>query len=298
MRTVTLNPKQQRHVDILTRLDAGTLDVPAAALLLGVSPRHVRRLHARFRAEGMHTVIHGNQDRSPANRTDPAVVQRILDLAGPDGAYHDLNVCHLHDRLTQEEHLPIGRSTLDRLQRQHGVRQRSQPSPGPHRRRRPRHAAEGMFLQMDGSPFDWLEARGPRLTLLGAVDDATGKIVSLLFRPTEDQVGYLLLLRTIAQTHGVLMAISHDRHTILRSPKQPTVEEELAGQRPMSQVQRLLADLDIESIPAHSPQAKGRVERLWGTLHDRVCRTIQTEYRYSDLHLSSETDLTEREHWV
>ena len=275
MRTVTLNEKQQRRVDILIRLDAGTLDVAIAAGLLGVSPRHVRRLRTRFREQGMQTLIHSNRDRPPANRTDLAVVQRILDLAAPTGKYHDLNTCHLRDLLEREEQIHIGRSTLDRLLHQHGLRSAAQTSAQIHRRRRTRRAAEGMLLQMDGSPFAWLEERGPKMALLGAVDDATGKIMALLFRPTEDQAGYLLLLRAIAQSHGLPLALYHDRHTILRSPKQPTLEEELAGQTPMSQVQRLLAELGIESIPAHSPQAKGRVERLWGTLQDRLVKELR-----------------------
>jgi hypothetical protein len=131
-----------------------------------------------------------------------------------------------------------------------------------------------MMLQMDGSPFQWLKEHGPRLALLGAVDDATGKIVCLVLRPTEDQAGYLILLRSIAKEFGLPMAIYHDRHTILRSPKQPTLTEELAGEAPMSQIQRLMSELGIESIPAHSPQAKGRVERLWGTLQDRLVKEM------------------------
>ena len=98
------------------------------------------------------------------------------------------------------------------------------------------------------------------MALPGAVDDATSKIVALLFRPTKDQAGYLLLLRTIAQTCGLPLAIYHDHHTILRSPRQPTLEEELAGQRPMSQVQRLLAELGISnpSLPTpHRPRDTG-----------------------------------------
>ena len=97
----------------------------------------------------------------------------------------------------------------------------------------------------------------------------------LLFRPSEDQVGYLLLLRSIAQRYGLPMSIYHDRHTILRSPKQPTLEEQLAGQTPMSQIQRIMAELGIESIPAYSPQAKGRIERLWGTLQDRLTKELR-----------------------
>ena len=276
MRTVTLNPKQQRAVEILTRLEARALDIGTAAELLGVSPRQVRRLRLRFRDEGFEAVVHGNRGRSPVNRTDPALLDRILALAGPGGKYHDLNACHLQEILAwPEEGIVIGRSTLDRLLRQAGLRKEAGASAPVHRRRRARRPAEGMLLQIDGSPFDWLEGRGPKATLIGAVDDATGKILFLIFRPTEDQIGYLLLLRTVALSYGLPMSIYHDRHTILRSPKQPTLEEELAGQTPMSQIQRVMAELGIESIPAYSPQAKGRIERLWGTLQDRLTKELR-----------------------
>src|SRR5450756_2277588 len=276
MRTITLNPKQQREVEILTRMEAGALDVSTGAELLGVTPRQVRRLRARFRQEGLGAVIHGNVGRGPANRTDPALVERILALAGPEGKYHDLNVCHLQEQLGEPgEKISIGRSTLDRLLKQAGLRQRAGTSAPVHRRRRERRPAEGMLLQIDGSPFDWLEGRGPKASLIGAIDDATGKIVFLVFRLTEDQVGYLLLLRSVALSYGLPMSIYHDRHTILRSPKRPTLEEELAGQTPMSQIQRVMAELGIESIPAYSPQAKGRIERLWGTLQDRLTKELR-----------------------
>jgi transposase len=275
MGTITLNEKQQREVEILTRLEAGVLEVGTAAELLGVGARQVRRLRARFRQEGMGAVSHRNRGRSPANRTDPDVLACILQLAGPEGKYHDLNVCHLQELLEHEEQIVIGRSTLDRLLKQAGLRQPAKTAPPVHRRRRQRRAAEGMLLQIDGSPSDWLAGRGSKATLIGAIDDATGKIVFLLFRPSEDQIGYLLLLRSVAQCYGLPMSIYHDRHTILRSPKQPTLEEQLAGQAPMSQLQRVMAELGIEAIPAHSPQAKGRIERLWGTLQDRLTKELR-----------------------
>jgi hypothetical protein len=131
-----------------------------------------------------------------------------------------------------------------------------------------------MLLQIDGSPHDWLCGRGPKITLIGAIDDATHKIISLLFRPSEDQEGYLMLMRSIALEHGLPEAFYHDRHTILRSPKEATVEDELAGREPMSQLQRVMSALGIVSIPAYSPQAKGRVERLWKTLQDRLIREM------------------------
>jgi transposase len=275
MRTVTLNERQQNEVEILTRLEAGAVDIGAAGELLGIGERQLRRLRARFRQEGMAAVIHGNRGRSPANRTDPALVERILALAGEEGKYHDLNVCHLCDLLAQEEGITIGRSTLDRLLKQQGVRRRARRALAAHRRQRQRRSAEGMLLQIDGSPFHWLEERGPEGCLMGAIDDATGKILVLLLRLTEDQLGYLLLLRDIAQHHGLPMAFYHDCHTILRSPKKPTLDEQLAGQTPMSQIQRIMAELGVESIAAHSPQAKGRIERLWKTLQDRLTKELR-----------------------
>jgi transposase len=275
MRTITLNPEQQREVEILTRLEAGSLDATTAAELLGISTRQVRRLRARYRQEGMAVVVHGNAGRAPANRTASEVEARILALAGPEGKYHDLNVCHMQELLAHVEQISIGRSTLDRLLRDAGLRQRAAAAPIVHRRRRVRRAAEGMLLQIDSSPFDWLEERGPKASLIGAIDDATGQVLFLLFRPTEDQVGYVLLLRTIAHVYGLPMSIYHDRHTILRSPKQPTLDDELTGPPPMSQVQQMMAQLGIESITAHSPQAKGRIERLWGTLQDRLTKELR-----------------------
>ena len=142
------------------------------------------------------------------------------------------------------------------------------------------------MLQIDGSPHDWLEGRAPRMALLGAVDDATSKIIYLSLRPTEDQAGYLLMLRAIAQEQGLPQAIYHDRHTILRSPKEPTLEEELLGKPPQSQVQRVMQELGISSIAALSAQGKGRVERLWRTLQDRLIK----EMRLSDIRTIGEAN--------
>jgi transposase len=274
MRNITLNPIRQRQVDVLTRLVAGAIDVRTAAELLDRSPRQVRRLRTRFQQEGMEAVLHGNQGRAPTNRTDPAISEQICKLASPEGKYHDFNLCHLHDLLDEQEHIQIGRSTLDRLLRQNGLLGAAHP-PSVHRRRRIRLSAEGMLVQMDGSPHAWLEERGPRLALHGAIDDATGKVLAGVFRPTEDQIGYLLLIRTVAELYGLPVAVYHDRHSILRSPKQSTLDEQLAGEQPMSQIQRVLAQLGITSIPAHSPQAKGRIERLFETFQDRLVKEMR-----------------------
>jgi transposase len=275
MRTLTLTVSHQRRVDILTRLDARTLSGEEAAELLGVSSRQVRRLRTRLVQDGMAAVLHGNQGRAPTNRTAPPIVAQIRTLVGAGGKYHDLNVCHLQELLAQQEGIRIGRSTLDRLLKDEGLRHGRHDRPPVKRRRRERKSAAGMLVQIDASPHDWLEGRGPKLALLGGIDDATGQVLALHFQPSEDQAGYFRLLRTIAIEHGLPLAYYHDRHTILRSPKEPTLEEELAGTTPMSQVQRVMAELGVASIAARSPQAKGRIERLWGTLQDRLIKELR-----------------------
>jgi hypothetical protein len=135
-----------------------------------------------------------------------------------------------------------------------------------------------MLIQVDGSQHDWLEGRGPELTLIGSIEDATGKVLFALFREEEDAQGYFLLLWEIVRRKGIPLAIYHDRHGIfersaLAGPG--SLEEQLWGEEPTTQFGRLLRELAIESIAARSPQAKGRVERLFGTFQDRLVSELR-----------------------
>jgi len=132
-----------------------------------------------------------------------------------------------------------------------------------------------MLLQLDGSPHDWLEGRGPQLALIAAIDDATNEIPFALFREVEDAAGYFELIQTISRTHGLPQAVYADRHTIFQSPAKATLEQEIAGQVPRSQFGRLMDELTIELIQARSPQAKGRIERLFGTFQDRLVKELR-----------------------
>jgi hypothetical protein len=129
-----------------------------------------------------------------------------------------------------------------------------------------------MLLQIDGSPHAWFGPERPRCTLLAAIDDATSRVVAAVFRAQEDAHGYFLLLRQVLTSHGIPEALYHDRHGIFqRNPHDRwTIDEELAGAKDPTQFGRALVDLGIGSIAARSPQAKGRIERLWGTLQDRL----------------------------
>lgn len=270
---VTLTVKEQKRLQVIVELDAGRITGREAADVLGVCLRQVWRLVAAFRREGAAGLAHGNRGREPANKTPQAIRERIIMLA--EERYSDYNDSHFTEKLAQEHGISVSRPTLRRLRRSIGQgspRKRRAPR---HRKRRERYSQRGMLLQLDGSPHDWLEGRGPRLTLLVAIDDATNEVPNALFREEEDDAGYFELMWGISQSHGLPLALYTDRHTIFRSPKEATVEQELAGERPRSQFERVMAELGVEMIPAYSPQAKGRVERVLQTLQDRLVKELR-----------------------
>ena len=270
-----MSKKQQRRAEILNRFLSGKITKNEAEVLLGLSRRQLNRVLAGYQVEGLRSLVHGNAGKAPANKTKPELASAIVALAEEHGEYHDFNICHMHDMLADNQAIMLGRSTLDRLLRENNIIGRQLRNKQVRRKHRERSSAEGMLLQIDGSYHDWLEGRGPKMSLIGAVDDARGEIVYLVFRPTEDLAGYLMMLRGIATTRGLPESLYHDRHTILRSPKEPTIDDELAGVKPQSQFQRALAELGVASIAARSPQAKGRIERLWGTLQDRLVKEMR-----------------------
>ena len=270
MERLTLTPKEQGRIQVLNGVNTGEVTVEVAAELMGVSMRHAWRLLAAYREEGAAALAHGNRGRKPATTTDTGARQRVREMAL--GPYAGLNHTHLTELLAEREGIAVSRSTVRRILLAAGVR-----SPRPRRARRrysrrERCPQEGMLLQVDGSRHDWLQGRGPALTVVGAVDDATGTVPYALFREQEDAQGYLLMLREIIQRLGVPLALYSDRHGIFqRSPREPeSLAEQLRGRREPTQFARALEELDIGLVVARTPQAKGRIERVWGTFQDRL----------------------------
>lgn len=274
--TITLKQEEQRRVVVLTSVREGRLTVPEAAALLQLSERHTQRLLADFRRKGPAALAHGNRGRPPHNRLSEALRKRVVRLATT--RYAGFNHQHLTEMLTGEEALNISRPTIRRILLDAGVRSPRTRRPRRHRRRRERMPQRGLLLQMDASHHDWLEGRGPRLVLHGAIDDATNEVPAALFRFQEDAAGYLHVVRDIVRHAGCPVAIYTDRHTIFHAaPAQPlTLEAQFQGlRRPPTQLGRAFKDLGIRWIPASSPQAKGRIERLWGLFQDRLVSELR-----------------------
>jgi transposase len=268
--TVTLTMRDQVRVMTLNRVLEGALAGVEAAEQLGLSERQVRRLVAAYRKEGAAAIPHRNRGRPPAHTVAAAVRARVLELSRT--TYAGTNDSHFRDLLAEREGIALSLSTVRRIRRAAGEASPRQRRPPAHRQRRERRPREGMLLQLDGSPHDWLQGRGSRLTLLAAIDDATGQVAGAVWRDQEDSLGYLALLAEVVAARGRPEAVYHDRSGIFvrHDQERETLEEQLAGERRRPQVGRALAELGIASIAAQSPQAKGRVERLFGTLQDRL----------------------------
>jgi transposase len=272
--TVTLTQAEQTRVLILNRILTGQLTAADAAALLCLSVRQVRRLVAAYREDGVAALVHGNRGRAPAHTLPVELHQRIVTLA--QTRYAGCNDQHLSELLAEQEGIVLSRSSLRRILRAAGLASpRSRRAPA-HRQRRARKPQAGLLVQIDGSPHRWCGVDHPPFSLLATVDDATSQVLAAVFREQEDSHGYFLLLQQLVSTHGCPVAVYHDRHSIFRPVNaKETLAEQLAGARSPTQFGRLLAELGITAVVARSPQAKGRVERLFGTFQDRLVTELR-----------------------
>jgi transposase len=231
-------------------------------------------LKSRYRQGSAAALAHVSRGRPSPRRLSEPLRQRILLLART--RYVGFNDHHLCEKLVEVEGLFLGRETLRRVLRSAGLgspRKRRAPA---HRLRRLARAREGEMLLLDASLHRWLEDRGPELTLLGFLDDATRKVMAAEFSPTEDARGYFRLLRRLLRRHGLPLSLYGDHHSVfVRNDDHWSLEEQLAGKRQPTQFGRALAQLGVTYIAANSPQAKGRIERLWGTFQDRLTSELR-----------------------
>jgi len=272
--TFRVSQKELQRVAVIASCVKGDLACARAAELLDLTPRQIKRLKARYRQGGAVALAHASRGRPSHRRLPDAVREQIVSLAR--STYAGFNDHHLSEKLVEREGFSLSRETLRRLLRKQGLGPPRKRRPPAHRQRRLRSARIGELVQLDGSPHDWLEGRGPRLTALGMQDDATGRILAAQFFPSETAFGYLCLLRQLLRRHGLPLAFYGDRSGVfVRNDDNWTVEEQLAGKRQPTQFGRALEQLGITFIAARSPQAKGRVERLWGVLQDRLASELR-----------------------
>jgi len=245
------------------------LSLRDAASALGVSYRQVRRLKALVVTEGAAGLLHHNRGRAPANRLPAAMAAGVARLART--TYAMCNDTYCAELLEEREGIIVSRATVRRLRRADGQAPKRPRRAPKARRRRERKAAAGRMVLWDGSPHAWFGPEHPVCCLMAAIDDATSQVVAGHFLPHESSAGYLNLLYEMAVTVGLPHNVYQDQHSALRrNDDHWSLQEQLQGRQEPTQVGRILEVLDIIPIFARSPQAKGRVERLFGTLQDRL----------------------------
>jgi transposase len=250
----------------------GKILLEEAARILKRSVRSVYRLLAKVREKGPEGVLHGNRNKVSPRRVPESVRKKVIELAM--GKYRDINDTHLCEILRKAEGIGMGRETLRGILRKEGIPSKRKVKRGKYRSRRERKEAFGMMLQLDASPHDWLQGRGPWLTLVGAKDDATGYVWAH-FEEAETTWGYLDLMREVISTHGVPLSLYADRHSIFHTTREPTIIEQLKDMVPLTQFGRAMEELGISVMKAWTPQAKGRIERQGGVFQDRLVGEVR-----------------------
>jgi transposase len=272
MDLILMGNRDARRLGLIQAALQGKVTNREGAAALGLSVRQFRRLRIRVREAGARGVVHGNRGRPSSRRLAEAVRARVIELLTGEVKVND----HHLAELVSDEGLPVSPASVRRERRRLKLAPKRRRRAPRHRRRRERAARRGALVLIDGSPFPWFSEAGAGYSLLGAVDDASGEILALTFRPTEDLHGYVTLLRDLIRHHGLPLAFYGDRSGILvRNDAHWTLAEELAGRQRPPQFGRILEELAIRFIAASSPQAKGRIERLWATLQDRLATELR-----------------------
>jgi transposase len=269
--TLTLTRAELKKVVVVEKILEGQMTNREGAAVLGLTERQVIRLKKKYRTGGgAQELIHKNRGRKPKHALPDEVKERAAALY--TAKYHGSNNCHFAELLEEHESLQLSHSSVRRILLSKGIKQAKQRRRSKAHQPRQRKPQAGMLWQIDATPYAWLEDRAPAFTLHAAIDDATGTVVAAVFRPTECREGYSLVMQQGIRKYGIPLGLYSDRHTIFRSPNEKlTVEQELAGEtKPLSHFGKAMAELHIEHIKAITPQAKGRVERLWVTFQDRL----------------------------
>lgn len=256
------------RLEVMQRLDEKRLAQKEAAEMLGVSVRQVRRLLSRYRGEGASGLVSQQRGKPSHNQLSGEVKQKGLDLL--KGKYCGFGPTLACEKLVEVEKLKISDESVRQMMIGEGLWKARKERKVTVHQMRERRACFGELVQIDGSPHAWFEERGPACTLLVAIDDATGKLVGLLFVEQESFHSYARMVKSYFERYGKPVAFYSDKHGIFRV-NQPSVG---IGEA-LTQFGRAMRDLEIEILCANTPQAKGRVERANQTLQDRLVKELR-----------------------
>ena len=268
---ITMSRRETRRLHLVHQALEGKITQVAAAEVLVLSARQFRRLLKRVRNEGDPGICHRSRGRPSNNRLSLATKTQALRLF--TRKYADFNLVHATEQLAVSHGISISDETL-RLWLQEADLPYKRHRTRPHRQWRESRACFGEMVQMDGSHHDWFEGRGPSCVLMGCIDDATNTVFCRFYE-YEGTLPAMDSMKRYIREYGIPQSVYLDRHSTYKSQADATIEEQLTGQEPLSHFEKSMGALEVEVIHARSPQAKGRVERLFKTLQDRLVRELR-----------------------
>jgi transposase len=278
METISMSQRERHRLETFARVRRREITLAKASELLRLSYRQAKRCFGRYREEGDRGLVHRLRGQ-PSNRQADARQKRRV-LAVYEKKYADYGPTLATECLKQEDGLEVAVETLRQWLLSAGL-WRKQRRRRPYRQRRLRKEYFGELVQMDGSHHDWFEGRRDWAVLMVLIDDATSQVFAW-FSEGETTIAAMEAFSGYVERYGLPRALYVDRDSIYRCDRESTMAENLAGKEPTTQFGRVMEELDVGVIMAHSPQAKGRVERVNGTLQDRLVKALRRE-KISDL---------------
>ena len=279
---IIMNNKEEFKSIVIQACVNGKLTVKEASIKLGFSERYVKKLKARFKSYGVQSMLHGNCGRQPAITIDPSIKSKIITIRKlPE--YEECNTMQFMELLEEHYAIKISYSALTNLFNQNGIKSPRKRRKTKIHNRRKRKDFFGELIQTDATPHEFFYNDNQKYSLHGFIDDATGKVLGLYMCKNECMQGYLEITRQMLIKYGIPSNIYADGSSIffpINVKQEVSLEDQLNGiVEPSTQYGRMMHELGITLIHAHSSQAKGRVERLWNTLHDR----LRTEFRINNI---------------
>lgn len=267
-----LTMKELNKYKVITEVIEGYLRVRKASNILRLSERQIYRIKSRVEQEGIKGILHKSRGIRRARWLTVDVKNKIIQLYRT--RYEGFNITHMTEYLNTEEKIKISKESLRQILLERGFHIKSKRRPKHMQWREPR-AWEGQMMQFDTSDHDWLEGRGPRLYLIGGIDDATSACPGARFALSDSCSENMVVLKQIVETKGIPLSFYCDRDSKFKTTRHEGLHYQLKGGYDQTQIARALSELGVEIIYADSPQAKGRVERAWGTFQDRLCSELR-----------------------
>ena len=280
---LNLTMKEAERYKVISEVEEGYLKVKEAVEILGLSERQIYRIKARIKREGTGGVIHrGKGKKSPYWLTEK-IKERIDHLYKTK--YRGFNLTHMTEFLNTEERIKVSRESARQILLEKGSYTKQRRYPG-HRQWREPCLREGQMVQFDTSDHDWLEGRGPKLYLIGGVDDATSKVAGAKFVLTDGVRQNMEVFKGMVRRKGIPLSVYVDCGSNFKTTRHHSMEYQLKGEYPSTQFARALEELGVRIIYAYSPQAKGRIERKFGVFQDRLC----SEFRLHNISTQEEAN--------